>query len=79
MKILRARVIEGSLPMPEALRTRNLGMTENNYELICPYNIRPVPKGKKHGKGTPFRKFPFQSASPASIRRTIHAGIISEV
>ena len=38
MKILRARVIEGSLPMPEALRAQNPGMTENNYELICPYN-----------------------------------------
>ena len=38
MKILRARVIEGALPMPEALRAQNPGMTENNYELICPYN-----------------------------------------
>lgn len=38
MKILRARVIEGALPMPEALRASNPGMTENNYELICPYN-----------------------------------------
>lgn len=38
MKILRARVIEGSLPIPEALRAQNPGMTENNYELICPYN-----------------------------------------
>lgn len=38
MKILRARVIEGSLPIPEALRVQNPGMTETNYELICPYN-----------------------------------------
>lgn len=38
MKILRTRVIEGALPMPEALRASNPGMTENNYELICPYN-----------------------------------------
>lgn len=38
MKILRARVIEGALPMLEALRAQNPGMTENNYELICPYN-----------------------------------------
>ena len=38
MKILRARVIEGALPMPEALRAQTPGMTENNYELICPYN-----------------------------------------
>lgn len=38
MKILRARVIEGALPMPEALRVQNPGMTENNYELICPYS-----------------------------------------
>lgn len=38
MKILRARVIEGALPVPEALRAQNPGMTENNYELICPYN-----------------------------------------
>ena len=38
MKILRARVIEGSLPIPEALRVQTPGMTENNYELICPYN-----------------------------------------
>ena len=37
MKILRARVIEGSLPMPEELRAQNPGMTDNNYELICPY------------------------------------------
>lgn len=33
MKILRARVIEGTLPVPEALRAQNPGMTENNYEL----------------------------------------------
>lgn len=38
MKILRARVIEGALPVPEALRAQNPGMTETNYELICPYN-----------------------------------------
>lgn len=38
MKILRARVIEGSLPMPESLRAENPGMTDTNYELICPYN-----------------------------------------
>lgn len=38
MKILRARMIEGSLPIPEALRVQNPGMTETNYELICPYN-----------------------------------------
>ena len=38
MKILRARVIEGSLPMPESLKAENPGMTDTNYELICPYN-----------------------------------------
>lgn len=38
MKILRARVIEGALSVPEALRAQNPGMTETNYELICPYN-----------------------------------------
>lgn len=38
MKILRARVIEGSLFIPEALRSQTPGMTETNYELICPYN-----------------------------------------
>lgn len=38
MKILRARVIEGSLSIPEALRSQTPGMTETNYELICPYN-----------------------------------------
>lgn len=31
MKILRARVIEGSLSIPEALRAQNPGMTETNY------------------------------------------------
>ena len=38
MKILRARVIEGSLPMPESLRAENPGITENNYEILCPYS-----------------------------------------
>ena len=42
MKILRARVIEGSLPMPAALRTKNPGMTETNYELKP---TRPSSKG----------------------------------
>ena len=50
MKILRARVIEGSLAMPYLEDPIYKDLTEDNFEIICPYTTENLRKLFQLGK-----------------------------